>query len=262
MTDRSSQQLRRDGRAAHALRDIQITFDGLARVDGSSRFSFGPTGPSALASISGPIEVRLASENASQATFEVLVRPISNVPATESKSLAAMVRGVLAPSLLLTHHPRTLVQLVAQILVSNHGHKDGGAAAVINAGTLALLNAGSVPMKGVVCAVAVGRRKVDGVVVVDPEDEEELTASGCFAYLLGSGVDPVVCMNWKAVGGGTFDEEGLGQARVLARAAAGKVYEAMKESVGYMGRTIPAFKFEQRDVEAAVIEDDDEKMEI
>lgn len=40
-----------------------------------------------LASLPDPVEVRLASEHTSQATFEVL-HPLSKVPATESKALA------------------------------------------------------------------------------------------------------------------------------------------------------------------------------
>lgn len=33
----------------------------------------------ALASVSGPLEVRLAAEQASKATFEVIVRPLSGL---------------------------------------------------------------------------------------------------------------------------------------------------------------------------------------
>jgi exosome complex component RRP46 len=70
----------------------------------------------AIASVSGPIEVRLAAEQASKATFEVIIRPLSNVPGTESKALAATIRSLLTPSLLLPLNPRTLVQLVIQSL--------------------------------------------------------------------------------------------------------------------------------------------------
>lgn len=85
------------------------------------------------------------------------------------------------------------MQLVVQVLapVQGKGNSDRVVAAVINAGTLALL-----------CAVMVGRRKADSVVVVDPGEEEELTAGGIFTYLIGGGADPVVCMSSKTVGGG------------------------------------------------------------
>jgi len=35
---------RRDGRTADAIRSIRISYDGLARVDGSARFAFGELG--------------------------------------------------------------------------------------------------------------------------------------------------------------------------------------------------------------------------
>lgn len=35
---------RRDGRTADGIRDFRISYDGLARVDGSARFAFGELG--------------------------------------------------------------------------------------------------------------------------------------------------------------------------------------------------------------------------
>ena len=35
---------RRDGRTVDGIRDIRISYDGLARVDGSARFAFGELG--------------------------------------------------------------------------------------------------------------------------------------------------------------------------------------------------------------------------
>ena len=51
----------------------------------------------ALASVSGPIEVRLAAENPSRATFEVSVRPLSYVLGTDAKSLSYTMRSLLSP---------------------------------------------------------------------------------------------------------------------------------------------------------------------
>ncbi|KAG6873129.1 hypothetical protein C0995_002503 [Termitomyces sp. Mi166 len=259
------------GRQPHELRAIQITFDGLARVDGSARFSFGPI--SALSSVSGPIEVRLASENASQATLEVLVRPLSNVPATEAKALAATVRGLLTPSLILASNPRTLVQIVAQALVSlgsGPGPKSANAnavtAAVVNASTLALLNAGSIPMRGVTCAVAVGRRKDTGALVVDPDEGDGvLDADGCFAFMFTRNGQDVqarcVWTNWKQSAGG---ESVLSEARELASRAAGNVYDAIHASVEVMGKAKPGAVFPVHKEDATVEEEvnDNDKMEI
>jgi exosome complex component RRP46 len=91
-------------------------------------------------------------------------------------------------------NPRTLVQMIVQILGSGwgaegkKGARDAVMATAVNAGMLALINAGSVPLKGVVCTVAVGRRLGDSVLVLDPGEEEEagLSASGCFAFLFSN----------------------------------------------------------------------------
>ncbi|KIM36926.1 hypothetical protein M413DRAFT_448844 [Hebeloma cylindrosporum] len=222
---------RRDGRTADGIRNIRISYDGLARVDGSARFSFG--GTAALASLSGPIEVRLAAEKASKATFEVNVRPLSNVPATESKSLATAIRSSLEPSLILTKNPRSLVQLVVQSL-SYPTSKDALSAAMINASSLALLNAGSVPMRGLVAAVAVGRVS-GGQLVLDPSEEEavSLEAGGTFAFMFADGIgrktsnSECVWTNWKSDSGG-YDQREIFQARELARTGARAVYEAMR----------------------------------
>ncbi|EJD01467.1 uncharacterized protein FOMMEDRAFT_69260, partial [Fomitiporia mediterranea MF3/22] len=190
-------------------RDVVISFDGLSGVDGSARFGFGQT--KALASVSGPIEVRLAVEQASKATFEVIARPLAGLPGTESKALASALRSALLPSMILTNNPRTLVQLVAQSLTpsttttSNRSGQLGSVnsksfrtspalvAAHINAASLALLNASSIPLRGVVCAASVGRvrRNPDNdsdsaLLVVDPSEDElhSLDGIGAFAFLI------------------------------------------------------------------------------
>ncbi|KAG5641602.1 hypothetical protein DXG03_004666 [Asterophora parasitica] len=267
-----SKSHRPNARAASSSRTPEISFPGLARVDGSARFSFGPGGPSALSSISGPIEVRLAAENPSHATLEVLVRPLADVPATEAKALAATVRGVLAPSLVLVNNPRTLVQIVVQVLSNGTGsgrntgkekERAGVTAAIVNAGTLALLNAGSIPMRGVVCAVAVGRRAADAGLVVDPEEGDGvLDAEGCFAFLFtrdgaGEVQGKSVWTNWRAVSGGSvaggFDENVLAAAQEVAKGAAGEIYDAIYQTLD--GGPPP-------DEGAQTSLEDDEKMDI
>jgi exosome complex component RRP46 len=144
----------------------------------------------ALASISGPIEVHLANENLSKATFEVTIRPLSSTPGTESKSLATTLRNLLTPSLLLTQNPRTMIQLVVQGMNASSGtgsgFTPGMTAAMVNASSLALLNT-AVPMSGVVCAVAVGYSSSTKALVLDPPEEERCTGHGCFAFMFSVG---------------------------------------------------------------------------
>lgn len=129
-----------------------------------------------------------------------------------------------------------------------------GVAACVNAGTAALLSAGSVPMRGVVCAIAVGRLKGEnGALVVDPSEEEELDASGCFAFIFSdapgsqseeASIPGCECVwtDWKSLNGGAgFEEEELVRATEMARKGTEMVWREMKECVRLMGmgRRVP-----------------------
>ncbi|PFH52973.1 hypothetical protein AMATHDRAFT_138653 [Amanita thiersii Skay4041] len=252
---------RHDGRASNETRAIEVSFDGLTRVDGSARFGFG-TKTACLVSISGPIEARLASENPSKATFEVHLFPLSGISATDSRALAASIRAALTPSLILTHNPRTLIQFVGQsltpsLLLASHtsagqtNWDDALAAALINAGTLALLNAGSIPMRGTIWAVSVGLT-TSGNIIIDPDENElhDLVASGCYAFMFAdrvSGNDKVVpdiqCVwtNWRNIPSSIpnirrMKEEDVRQARELASAAAKEIGNVMKTQIVKMGK--------------------------
>ena len=207
----------------------------------------------ALASVSGPIEVRLASEQPSRATIEVNVRPLSSLPGTESKALAASLRGLLAPSIILSRNPRTLIQLVVQSLTPSptEHFSPSLVAACINAASLALLNAGSIPMTGVVCAAAVAWlhpsiEEATSPLVLDLSEAESHTAvaCGCFAYLFTTEIGEsqeslaipgarLVWTNWHA-NSGVFDEGELTRARALGLAGAETVWRAIKQSVPQM----------------------------
>ena len=207
----------------------------------------------ALASVSGPSEVRLAAEQPSRATIEVNVRPLSSLPGTESKALAASLRGLLAPSIILSRHPRTLIQVVVQSLTPSPAERFSPSlvAACINAASLALLNAGSIPMTGVVCAAAVAwlhpsTEEATPPLVLDPSEAEShmAAACGCFAYLFTTEIGEseespaipgarLVWTNWHA-NSGVFDEGELTRARVLGLAGAETVWKAIKQSVPQM----------------------------
>ncbi|TDL25446.1 hypothetical protein BD410DRAFT_837619 [Rickenella mellea] len=225
------------------MRALFVSFDGLDRVDGSARFGFGNT--RALASVSGPIEARLAQEQPSKATLEVVVRPLAGVPGTEAKLLSSTLRTLLTPSLLLTHNPRTLIQLVVQSLspptrtqVTGKGQANYAlTAALINASTLSLLNAASIPMRGAVCAVAIGRLRTTHTLILDPRENEfdSLDGGGVFAFMFpgSDGDGEVVWSSWSAV---PFLEEDVKRAKEVARISAREVWVKMKDVVWPVGR--------------------------
>ena len=247
-------------------RGVSIGYELLSRVDGSARFGFGTLlkvfssirflivflystdDTHVLASASGPIEVRPAVENSTKAIFEVSVRPLASMPGTDAKALGATIKSLLTSSLLLTRHPRTLIQLVVQPLSPSLVGSPktipplhpGIAAASINASSLALMNA-SVAMKGVVCAVAVARTSSKGFILNPTRDQlVSSTASGCFAFIFtGAGLSndqlrvSEVWSNWQS--SLRFDAKEMFGARELAQQGAGHVWELMKESIGSFG---------------------------
>ncbi|ELU43768.1 3' exoribonuclease family domain-containing protein [Rhizoctonia solani AG-1 IA] len=228
---------RPDGRANDQLRRIEIELGGLARVDGSARFSFAGN-CRALASVTGPIEVRQLIELPDRATFEVTVRPVAGVPATPEKALAKHVHDVFRPTLLLTQHPRSLIQLTI-LSLSPASSSPSYAATHINAATLALLNAASVPMKGVVCAVAVGISKT-GDVVLDPADDGECIRAGCFALFFSGAEAPEGDIVWADWRGATSKEEAsvLYESAVrLAQTGAKQVLVSIQSSLLRRGKS-------------------------
>lgn len=212
--------------------------------------------------------------------------------------------------MVLTNNPRTLIQLVAQSLVPGFSptatqiaaHTQTAnqsslmrlgpstVAALINASTLALLNTSSVPLKGVVCAAAVGRVRDAsgvGVLVVDPSKDELkiLDGAGVFAFLITGGhpsagldlleqeVDEaelradLVWSSWSVM---PYDEEEAERAQTLARIAALRVRAHMKRAIarvvhGVHGRKAVEgnSKLKQPEHEPSInVSQDDDKMEI
>ncbi|KAF7791705.1 hypothetical protein EIP86_002728 [Pleurotus ostreatoroseus] len=270
------------GRKNDEMRKISVVYEKLDRVDGSARFGFGET--QSIASVSGPIEVRANSESPSQATLEVHVRPLASIPGTDSKALSAILKSILTPSLLLSQHPRTLVQIVGQALCGNESGAGSGSAgrgwhaslvaSLVNACSAALIDASSIPMKGVVCAVAVGRildrdsPSSKPTLVVDPSEAElaEMAGGGCFAFMFSAtlpqtaisqdGFPPntLLWTNYTAKSG-IFDDDEFRQARQSAEQSALQVWKSLKSSLQKVQGPV---RQENNDAHLS----DDERMEI
>lgn len=226
-------------------------------------------------------------ESPSHATLEISVRPLASLPGTNSRALATTLKAVLGPSLLLTHHPRTLVQIVGQALCgSDSGSGLGGTgrgwnaslvASLVNACSAALINAGSVPMKGVVCAVAVGRLS-DGpgvhTMVLDPSETElpALVGGGCFVFMFSSVLPhaeetadvPHAALLWTnyTATSGVFEDSEFAEAQELALEGAERIWRTFKDSISDHGiQEVEKTKAEKPSRQSSP-EIDDDKMEI
>ncbi|KAK6904105.1 hypothetical protein I203_107620 [Kwoniella mangroviensis CBS 8507] len=108
---------RSNGRKPHEIRPLTIEIGELDRADGSGRFGFGAT--SALASCSGPLEVRLNQELPTRATLEISHRPLEGVGATASRALITTLESIYPSALRLSLYPRSLIQIIVQSLSSS-----------------------------------------------------------------------------------------------------------------------------------------------
>ncbi len=134
---------------------------------------------------------------------------------TIERELSTRIRRLLEQVLLMKMHPRSLVQVTIHSLESTAPRSDptgtepkssthgSVVAAMINAASCCLLDAASVPMCGVACAVAIGRRRTNGTLEIDPDPmDEECECIGCFAFIYRQGNEgEIAWVDWQSEGG-------------------------------------------------------------
>ncbi|KAI9497762.1 ribosomal protein S5 domain 2-type protein [Zychaea mexicana] len=157
------------------LRAFSASQNLLNQADGSAKFDLGET--SVMVSVVGPAEVQLRDEKMDEATVEVVVRSAVGVSTTTEKLQEQLLRTAVEPVILGGMMPRTLVQIVVQII------KDDGSvlAAAVNGITLALLDAG-IPMKFMTAAMTCMIDRVSKDIVMDPTSEELENASSVHMF--------------------------------------------------------------------------------
>lgn len=159
------------------VREVQAVLGGVARADGSARFSHGAT--AMLAAVYGPAEPRLMRNELMNRAFVEVNFKTTGKGGYEEREVEAFIKGAAEAVIITTMHPRAAVVIAVQQL-----HEDGsGLAAALNATVMALLDAG-VPLLGQPVAVCVAILP-DGGVKLDPDTDTEAKARACvtFAFL-------------------------------------------------------------------------------
>ncbi|CAG8504956.1 4581_t:CDS:2 [Diversispora eburnea] len=152
-----------DKRKFTEIRPISIE-QNYVNKDGSALFKFGDS--AVLCSINGPTEVKVRDEKLDKATIDVSFKPWIGSPGTNEKTHELVLRSTLESIIQTNLHPRTLIQVVCQVLMD-----DGSIlATAINATTMALINAG-ISMRDIVVAVSCVICK-DGTILIDPKVQE------------------------------------------------------------------------------------------
>ncbi|MBX4196626.1 exosome complex exonuclease Rrp41 [Candidatus Pacearchaeota archaeon] len=164
---------RSDGRKAHDLRPMKAKVGVVPNADGSAMFSFGNT--VAIAAVYGPRQLHPQhmqdpTTGILRCQYDLLSFSVSDRkkpgPSRRSQEISKVTEWALLPVVDLKSFPNTVVDVQIYILQADAGTRTAG----INAAALALAHAG-IPMKDLVCSVALG--KLDKDIVVDLDKDEE-----------------------------------------------------------------------------------------
>ena len=162
---------RPDNRLAAQLRPLSAEPAALERADGSARLAHG--GTELLVAVYGPCEAKRSRESIEGAALDVIVKPCAGLPGPAEREVEQLLVQTLTHAILTTHHPRTAICIVVQVLAA-----DGSLlAAVTHGACLALMHAG-VPLRGMLGGCAAALAADGATVLLDPcaEEEREATA--------------------------------------------------------------------------------------
>lgn len=164
---------RHTGRALDELRPMIAKVGIIPNADGSALFTFGKT--VAIAAVYGPRQLHpqhmqdpatgILRVNYDLLSFSVSDRKKPG-PSRRSQEISKMTEWALSPVLDLKDFPNTVIDVQIYILQADAGTRTAG----INAASLALAHAG-IPMKNLICSVAIGKQ--DHVLIADLDKEEE-----------------------------------------------------------------------------------------
>lgn len=164
---------RSDGRKNSELRPMSAKIGVVPNADGSAMFAFGNT--IAIAAVYGPRQLhpqhmQNPAKGILRVNYDLLSFSVGDRkrpgPSRRSQEISKVTEWALSPVLDLSEFPNTVVDVQIYIIQADAGTRTAG----INAASLALAHAG-VPMKDLVCSVAVGKQ--DKELVVDLTKEEE-----------------------------------------------------------------------------------------
>jgi len=169
----TTQTKRPDGRKPDELRKIIAKVGVIPNADGSALFAFGKT--LAIAAVYGPRQLHpqhmqnpsagILRCNYDLLSFSVAERKKPG-PNRRSSEISKAIQWALEPALYLDSFPNQVVDVQVYILQADAGTRT----AAINASSMALAHAG-IPMKDLVCSLAVG--KIDKTIIADLTKEEE-----------------------------------------------------------------------------------------
>ncbi len=165
---------RSDGRKFNELRKMTAKVGVIPNADGSALFAFGNT--VAIAAVYGPRKLhpqhmQNPSSGVLRCNYDLLSFSVEDRkkpgPSRRSQEISKVTGWALEPVIDLKEFPNTVIDVQIYILQADAGTRTAG----INAASMALAHAG-IPMKDLVCSVAVGKLDKDFVVDLTKEEED------------------------------------------------------------------------------------------
>lgn len=222
---------RSDGRKFNELRKMTAKVGIIPNADGSALFTFGNT--VAIAAVYGPRKLHpqhmqdpatgILRCNYDLLSFSVADRKKPG-PSRRSHEISKVAGWALDPVIELEAFPNTVIDVQMYILQADAGTRT----AAINAASMALAHAG-IPMKDLVCSVAVGKLDKDFIVDLTKEEEDFEEGEGAtdfaIAKLANSEEFSLLQMDGK------IRPEQIKEITKLASEACKKIYEVQKKAL-------------------------------
>ena len=222
---------RPSGRKPTELRKMEAKVGVIPSADGSAMFAFGDT--VAIAAVHGPRQLHPQhmqdpSTGILRVGYDLLSFSVSERkrpgPNRRAQEISKVTEWALSPVLELEGFPNTVVDVSIYILQADAGTRTAG----INAASLALAHAG-LPMKDLICSLAVGKLDKDLVIDVDKEEEDWEEGEGAtdFAIAKIANSDEYTLLQMD----GKISPEDIKKSIEMAEESCKEIYEIQKKAL-------------------------------
>ncbi len=222
---------RPDGRKNDELREMKAEVGVVPNADGSALFSFGKT--VAIAAVYGPRmlhpqHMQDPSTGILRVNYDLMSFSVSDRkkpgPNRRGQEISKVTQWALLPVLDLKEFPNTVIDVQIYILQADAGTRTAG----INAASLALAHAG-IPMKDLICSVAVGKQDKELIVDLDKEEEDFEEGEGAtdFAVAKVANADKFTLLQLD----GKIAPDVVPEVLKMANKACKEIYEVQKKAL-------------------------------
>ncbi len=222
---------RPDGRKNAEMRKMSAKVGVIPNADGSAMFSFGDT--VAIAAVYGPRQLhpqhmQNPATGILRVNYDLLSFSVSDRKkpghSRRSQEISKVTEQALLPVLDLKEFKNTVVDVQIYILQADSGTRTAG----INAASMALADAG-IPMRDLVCSVAVGKQDKELIVDLTKEEEDFEEGEGAtdFAVAKVANSDEYTLLQLD----GKIQPEVVKEVLKLANDSCKEIYEFQKKTL-------------------------------